>query len=123
MRITNSILFILFTLFAVVQYNDPDPLVWILIYGYTAILCLLAAFKKYYTAFYIIGGFISFVWSLFLFQSIFLALKEFGTEPIFSLSMVKEKNVEEARESLGLIIVFLVMIWKYFEAKKNLGVS
>ncbi|HMZ66388.1 MAG TPA: hypothetical protein PLF66_20020, partial [Leptospiraceae bacterium] len=62
---------------------------------------------------------ISVLWSLSLFQSIFFAIKEFGANPIFSINMVKEKNVEEARESLGLLIVFLVMIWKYYEAKKH----
>ncbi|HNN80711.1 MAG TPA: transmembrane 220 family protein [Leptospiraceae bacterium] len=111
--------FILFTLFALVQYNDPDPYIWIMIYSYTAILCLLASFRKYYKYLYIAGAVISVLWSLSLFQSIFFAIKEFGANPIFSINMVKEKNVEEARESLGLLIVFLVMIWKYYEAKKH----
>lgn len=35
---------LLFLGFCAVQYNDPDPLLWIAIYGYTAILTGLAAF-------------------------------------------------------------------------------
>ena len=33
MRIVNFILAIMFLLFAFVQINDPDPVIWILIYG------------------------------------------------------------------------------------------
>ncbi len=35
---------LLFLSFCAVQYNDPDPLLWIAIYGYTAVLTGLAAF-------------------------------------------------------------------------------
>jgi hypothetical protein len=36
---------LLFAGFAAVQYNDPDPLVWILAYGYVAMLCLMASLR------------------------------------------------------------------------------
>ncbi|HYI78522.1 MAG TPA: transmembrane 220 family protein, partial [Chryseolinea sp.] len=37
MRIVNFILAVLFLLFAFVQINDPDPVIWILIYGAMAV--------------------------------------------------------------------------------------
>ncbi|MEQ9304998.1 MAG: transmembrane 220 family protein [Marinoscillum sp.] len=37
----NYILAVLFVLFAAVQYNDPDPLLWILIYGVVALVAVL----------------------------------------------------------------------------------
>ena len=98
MPITNYILAILFLFFAAVQYNDPDPIIWISIYSYASLMC--------------------FVWSMTLAASILVALNGYGASPIFSLSMVKNREVEEARESLGLLIVFAVLTWKYFEAKK-----
>ena len=40
----NIILFVVFTLFAAVQLNDPDPLLWVVIYGSVAIAALLAQY-------------------------------------------------------------------------------
>lgn len=118
MRIPNYILTILFLLFAAVQYNDPDPLIWMFIYSYASLMCFLAAKGKYYKAFLLAGIVVSFVWSMTLSASILVALNGYGAGPIFSLGMVKNREVEEARESLGLLIVFSVLVWKYVEAKK-----
>lgn len=43
MNILRSILALLAALFAVLQYNDPDPLVWVGLYGATALALGLAA--------------------------------------------------------------------------------
>ncbi|MFY0608359.1 MAG: transmembrane 220 family protein [Cyclobacteriaceae bacterium] len=40
-RTIHYALSILFLLFATVQYNDPDPLLWILIYGSVSLIALL----------------------------------------------------------------------------------
>jgi hypothetical protein len=45
MRYVNGFFCVLFVLFAVVQYNDPDAVLWILIYGVTAVWAGLAAFR------------------------------------------------------------------------------
>jgi hypothetical protein len=45
MRYVNGFFCVLFLLFAVVQYNDPDAILWILIYGMTAVWAGLAAFR------------------------------------------------------------------------------
>ncbi len=120
MWIINYILSILFILFAAVQYNDPDPFIWISIYLFTAVICFLAARKLYYKKIILIGAVFSLLWAVTLVASIFKAVNLFGVGSIFSLSMIKDNEVEEARESLGLIIVSIVLIWKYFEAKKEL---
>jgi hypothetical protein len=54
MRILNSILAIMFLAFAFVQINDPDPVVWILIYGAMATLAIMAIFQ-YYPRKFLIG--------------------------------------------------------------------
>src|SRR5688572_28280829 len=51
MRIVNFILAIMFLLFAFVQINDPDPVIWILIYGAMAVLSIMAIFEFYPTKF------------------------------------------------------------------------
>jgi hypothetical protein len=45
MRYVNGFLCALFALFAIVQYNDPDAILWIVIYGITAVWAGLAAFR------------------------------------------------------------------------------
>ena len=46
MRITNGVLCALLILFAVVQYNDPDGVFWIGVYGAGAAWCGLAAVRS-----------------------------------------------------------------------------
>jgi hypothetical protein len=41
MKIVKILLFILYVTFASLQWNDPDPLLWIGIYGMTAMMILL----------------------------------------------------------------------------------
>ncbi|MGI9524077.1 MAG: transmembrane 220 family protein [Hyphomicrobiaceae bacterium] len=45
MRILNGVLCLLMVLFAVVQYNDPDGLLWALIYAVPALFAGLAAWQ------------------------------------------------------------------------------
>jgi hypothetical protein len=45
MRYVNGFFCVLLVLFAIVQYNDPDAILWILIYGIPAVWAGLAAFR------------------------------------------------------------------------------
>ena len=45
MRYVNGFFCVLLVLFAIVQYNDPDAILWILIYGVPAVWAGLAAFR------------------------------------------------------------------------------
>ena len=45
MRILNGVMCVVMLLFAVVQYNDPDALLWATIYGLAAVWAGVAAFR------------------------------------------------------------------------------
>ena len=45
MRIVNGVLCLFLILFTAVQYNDPDVLLWVLIYGIGAVFTGLAAYR------------------------------------------------------------------------------
>ena len=45
MRIVNGVFCLLLILFTAVQYNDPDYLLWAMIYGIGAVFAGLAAFR------------------------------------------------------------------------------
>src|SRR3712207_1241002 len=55
MRLFNYSFIILFLLFAALQYNDPDPFIWIPIYLFAAFLCYRALQKRYDPILYVIG--------------------------------------------------------------------
>ncbi len=48
MKILNAFIAVLFALFAAFQYNDPDGMTWVLIYGFIAVLAGFAVFGKVY---------------------------------------------------------------------------
>lgn len=45
MRILNGIFAALLVLFALVQWNDPDGVFWMFVYGIGAVWCAIAAFR------------------------------------------------------------------------------
>lgn len=97
------LLFIGFLLFAALQYNDPDPLLWIFIYAYIAVLCLFAALNQYNKRLLLISGSIYFIGFLYLLPKDTILI----TEPtlIFSQAMTASNPmIEEAREALGLLL-------------------
>src|SRR4030095_8788237 len=55
MLIFNIIFSFVFLSFAALQYNDPDPYIWIPIYGYGALLCWVAFRNKYYPSALLLG--------------------------------------------------------------------
>ncbi len=120
MKITNFILTLIFLLFAFVQINDPDPIVWILIYGNMAVLCVLAMFKMRFV--YWLGA------SIVLY-SIYAALLVNGAwewlqSPDHSLlfddiAKMQYPYIEETREFLGLLICISAGVFHFLSNRKK----
>jgi len=97
----NYVMLAVFLVCVAVQYNDPDPWVWMGIYGLGAGTCVLAAFRRLYWALPAAVALIALVWGIVLAS---------GVEGVSwsdltaSLSM-KTLKVEEAREAGGLFIL------------------
>ena len=90
---------VLFLTSAVLQYNDPDPLIWILIYGVAATLSILYVVRKVNVKILLGVVFIAFLGFLYMYPDKFEGF-EIGKGDI--------KNVEEAREAFGLLIIAIV---------------
>lgn len=91
----------IFLLFAGWQFNDPDPMVWVTIYGMSAILCLLAAFDRVPVLIFPAVAIAALIGTFLLWPDRYQGLSlENGYTP----------GIEEARESLGLAIIALAMI-------------
>lgn len=90
----------LFLMSAIVQYNDPDPLVWIIIYLIASVVSVLFALKKMTYLVPLFLGIVALIGTYFILPAKFEGF-EIGTGDI--------KNIEEAREAGGLIVIALVM--------------
>jgi hypothetical protein len=96
----------IFLLCVIVQYNDPDALMWMGIYGLSAVICILFLFGRLnwsYSALMALGTF-----GVVLYLAPQVIGKVSFTE-IFSTMYMKNLTVEKAREMGGLIIIAVWM--------------
>lgn len=113
MKTFNIIFLVLFVISAGLQYNDPDPYIWIPIYLFAAYLCYLAIKKIYKPVLYIIGLSIYSVYALYLlFDStgVLNWLTEHEAENIAQSMKATKPWIEETREFFGLLIVIIVLL-------------
>lgn len=122
MKIFNILFFILFLISAVLQYNDPDPYIWIPIYLYGTILCWLAFRNKFYPAAYIIGitGFgIYAVYFFFTENGVLDWIQKHNAENIATSMKATKPWIEDTREFFGLAILVAVLAINLVYAKKK----
>ena len=121
-KITNIFLCLLFIMSAILQYNDPDPYLWIPIYLYGAILCALAARNRFYPTAYIIGIVVYGVYAGYKFftkDGVLDWLKEHHAENIAATMKAGRPWIEETREFFGLVLLIIALLMDYFYANKR----
>lgn len=113
MKIFNIVFCIIFILFAALQYNDPDPYLWIPIYLYTAALCGLAASGRFYPAAFLVGIAIYGAYAgykIFDQNGLIDWIQQHNAENIAETMKARKPWIEESREFFGLIILIVVLI-------------
>ncbi len=92
---------VLFLAAAIVQYNDPDALLWVALYGLASLVSILFFFRKMNYLIvsllcvgYLVGTFVA--WPA-RFEGV-------------SIDSGAIDNVEQGREALGLLLVSVVML-------------
>jgi hypothetical protein len=93
---------LLFILFAYFQYNDPDPAIWIFIYGTAAMACYMSYKSLWPTWVYYLLAAAYFIGAALQWPPQFEGV-------FFGEMSMRSMNIELARESLGLVICALVM--------------
>jgi hypothetical protein len=92
----------LFAFGVIVQYNDPDSLIWMLIYLAPAILCIGAAARRSVPLWAASGvAAVALLWGLVWSRSV--PLSEYFH--MFDYWEMKSAAAEEARETSGLLII------------------
>ncbi len=119
MKVLNFTLAALFLLFAFVQVNDPDPLLWILIYGSMAVLAVLAMFKIYPRTVIIILLIVLFGYSLVYVPGVREWLNQEDKSELFdNVAKMNHLYIEEAREFLGLWVCIIVLIFYFIQSRR-----
>lgn len=122
MKVFNLIFSILFVLFAALQYNDPDPWLWIPIYLYAAALCWLAFRGKYFRAAYLIGIIAFLGYAVLLFfekDGVWDWLTKHEAANIAGTMKAENPWIEDTREFFGLLIIIIVLTIDYFYSKRK----
>jgi Transmembrane family 220, helix len=119
MRIVNFVLAAMFLVFAFVQVNDPDPVIWILIYGIMAIFSIMAIFE-FYPKKFLIGVLILFVLYSFVYiPGLQEWLRQGNKSALFdNVAKMEHLYIEESREFLGLLICIIVLVFYLVRQRK-----
>ncbi|MCJ8166719.1 transmembrane 220 family protein [Pontibacter sp. E15-1] len=89
---------VLFLTFVVMQYNDPDPAIWMTIYGIAAALNFMAAFRTPRQSIFLLAAAVYIAGGIYMWPARFEGV---------SIGAGDINNIEEARESLGLFLCSL----------------
>ena len=112
----------IFIVFAALQYNDPDPYIWVLIYMYTAILCWFAFRNKFYPTAYILGIIVYAAYAIYkVFDQNGLLdwIDKHNAEDIAATMKAEKPWIEESREFFGLLILIVVLSINLIYARRK----
>ena len=102
----------LFAVCVALQYNDPDPIRWMLIYGAAMVVSILMPMKRDAAKVGLVVALIALVWATVLILGIY---DKVTFSDVFLKMSEKGGAVEEEREAGGLLIegVWLVLAGWY----------
>lgn len=123
MKIFNVVFSVLFVFFAALQWNDPDPYIWMPIYLYGAIFCALAAAGKYYKGWYLFGIVACLGYAGYLFferDGVLSWMRDHQAENIAGSMQAATPWIEDTREFFGLFIIIIILLanFVYISQKK-----
>lgn len=115
-QVINGVFFVAFTLFAILQINDPDPIIWVTLYAGVAIISLIGNFrtvprKFIYALFF---GYLIFAAYHFLYFIDFLQID--NKEELFGEMVYEKPYLEGTREFFGLVLAAFALL---FQLKKK----
>ena len=121
MKVFNIVFIVLFVLFAALQYNDPDPYIWVPLYLFAAFLCYQALRKNRQPALFITGLCIYVTYALYLLfdkTGVLNWIQEHDAENIAQSMKATKPWIEETREFFGLLIMIAVLLINLLHLQK-----
>ena len=115
----------MFLAFTVVQFNDPDPLLWIAIYGVMVAACVLAALNRFYPKILMALGGLYAIYCILLWSGVSQWFASDDKAMLFDdIAKMQYPYIEESREFLGLFICLMVIalyLWLSMRGKKSVS--
>lgn len=103
--VANVLMTLAFAASVVVQYNDPDPLPWMAVYGAAALISGLEATRRVRPVFPALLSAVALVWAATIAPRV---LGEVPFGDMFAEFEMRNPGIEESREMYGLL---LVAVW------------
>jgi hypothetical protein len=122
MKIFNIFFCVVFVIFAALQYNDPDPYVWIPIYMFAAVLCARAAQGKFYPGAYALGITVYAAYAVYKFfckDGVLDWVRLHNEENIAETMKATKPWIEETREFFGLVILIAVLLIDWLHGRRK----
>jgi hypothetical protein len=111
MRYLHLLSALLFVAFAAVQLNDPDPLIWVLIYGAVAAISVLAFFRKHYPGVCVVLALLFVGYSIWFLPGVQEWLGQKNPAQLFdNVAKMEHPFIEESREFLGLWVAAITLL-------------
>ena len=110
MAILNYLMMAAFILSVAVQFNDPDPLPWMLMYGLAAGACLLFAMGRMHPLVSGVPGTIALLWAFILMPGVLSSSETLTLDAVFGTTEMINERVEVVREIGGLLITAAWMV-------------
>ena len=108
--------FLMFALSVAVQFNDPDPIRWVAIYGAAALVCLLSLFGRVRKWQPLVVGLAASIWAVTIAPRV---VGRVDPKSMFSAWEMKDTGIEESREMYGLLLVAFWMAVVALRAKRS----
>ncbi len=122
MKTFNIIFSILFVVSAGLQYNDPDPYLWVPIYLFGAFICFKAYKGKFYPRAILAATGLFIAYGIYLFfdkYGVMTWLTEHQAENIAQSMKASAPWIEETREFFGLLILIVVLLVNYTSYRRK----
>jgi hypothetical protein len=120
MKLLNWILCFLFLFSAILQYNDPDPIIWMIMWGAAGVACLLYGLGKLPKLLPIVVGVVGLIWAFALLPGIIRTASDIRWNEVFMQASMSNITVEWIRECGGLLIISIWM-WLLLMRSRNTG--
>lgn len=111
------IILFIFLLFAGVQFNDPDPLLWVLLYLQVAISSLFYITKKRVIWWPVLGILSGIAGFIFLFPEFNAWINE-GMPTITGSMKAENPHIEFIREFFGYVLILLFSIYYFIKLRR-----
>lgn len=122
MKTFNILFGIVFFLFAILQYNDPDPYLWIPIYTFASLICILNSREKFNLKAHLFLVVFCVVYAFILLinkDGVISWINEHETENLVQSMKATKPWIEQTREFGGLIIIILATTVNIILHKKS----